>query len=490
MANEDEEQVVDYRLARTVVNITGVVTIKTADDLTAKREHVSDISVAAEADPTAQPLKLVFDKKHEDRAFDITLAPDERLSATGVTTTGVGAQVLEAGVKVISATLTAVSNLPLKVEEGGEATEQPTGEGGVQPAAEPEGAPKSADEVFAAAYPKTAARRAELSQAIDALETAFAEKAKTFAGSPDETKDKDLKLLEDALAKARGEAAVLEAQFEAWRTSHFPPWTQKLSYTVGVDELPVCATAEEKVTFAGSLTPDVKEAMDRLGVVVVRVDQSDAKPSNDPNDEGAMDKLGGAVGVDRSGADASTEAQKKNSATEKSAQGTKIVFRRPRLTRLAVYEIDGPLSIPNDDQMSTRPFRLRSLVSAQVVDSRSELAVIAIRSDLFQHHGTTATFGETGALIRLSNMDVGALGVLLGGAGGRASQAQVSADPAASTKSAIPAPVDPDLKSLQDAVTRKELEAKLVDAEGKVAREEIETRLVETEQSAADNQSP
>ncbi len=468
--SEQGDQTVDYRLARTVVTITGVVTIRTADDLTEVREHVSDIAVAAGADPAPSALlSLVIEKRErhwwwpfgQDRDFDITLAPDERLSAVGVTTTGVGAQILEAGVKVVAFVVSTAAGLaaapaaeePTAAEVAErEALEEAAERNVPQEAAKEAVKPRTVDDVFAAEYPETAAQRASLGRATQALQTSFAERAEALAKLPDDTKEKELKALGDALAKARGEAAVFEAQFEAWRALRFPVSTQKLSYTLGVDELPVRDRADDTVTLPQDLSPGVKEAVDKLGVVVAWI--------------------GPGAGAEPAVVDpAATDT---------------IRFRRPRPARLAVYGVARPLSVDEDLQMASAEFKLRSLVSAQVVDSRSTVGVIPIRSSLFAQHGTAAEFGETGAMTRLSNKEVGALGIILGGEAGKGKDSadQAVAAQAAAAKPAAPASVDPDLESLQDAVAREELEVKLLEAEAKAARRKVEIKLVEARRSA------
>lgn len=436
---EGQDQMVHYHLARTVVSIIGVVTQKTRDDGVQTREHVADISVSAEADP-ASDFRLVFPKTgilRKDLDFDISLAPDEHLSAAGVTTTGVGAEVLEAGVKVISFVAPIVANMVSSTAKA----EGPAAWEMVVPTPTPAPpAPKSVDEIFEDECPALAARRRSLRKAIEDLQTTFATKAKVFADNP-AANDNGLKALEDALAGVRCEAGMLEAQFENWRASRFPPWVQKLTYTFGVEELPVLPTAAENLDLsAAGLSGDLKETMDKLGIVVVLVGSPQAPAARaqtgDPN------------------------------ATDK------IQFRRPRPARLAVYEAAEPLP--------TGLFRLRSLVSAQIIDSHSALGDISFRSSQFAKHGTAAEFGDTGTLTRLSNKDVGALGILLGGAGGQVSQTS-QASPAAATKPAVPTRVAPDLEALQGEVARRELEVRLIKADRKVARKDFEAPTAEAD---------
>jgi hypothetical protein len=431
-------QTVYYHPARTVVRIVGVVTEKTKDDLAKVREHTSDVSVATEADLSHQ-LRLVFPEKEllkRELEFDITLTPDERLSAAGVTTTGVGAEVLEAGVKVAAfvAPLAAAAFTPSATEK----------EGAPPP-------PTSVDDVFKEECPASAELRKSLRKAIKDLQKKFADEAQVFAGAPADKDDK-LKALDDALAKARSEAGVLEAQFDAWRSQRFPPWSQKLSYALGVDELPDRNTAKETFELSddekqSATLAKTREAMDNLGVVVVWIGDRD-----------------------------DTADEIKTDVTDE------IQFRRPRPGWLAVYEVKPPH--PDQAQagklLSSLQFRLRSVTSAQVIDSHSAVGAIPFRSSLFARHGTAAEFGETGTLVRLSNKDVGALGILLGGAGGQASPASQASQTAAA-KPAVSSPADPDLEALQGKVVRRELEVRLMEADGKVAQKDFEAPLVEAD---------
>ena len=277
-------------------------------------------------------------------------------------------------------------------------------------------------------------------KAIEDLQTTFATKAKVFADNP-AANDNGLKALEDALAGVRCEAGMLEAQFENWRASAPHLRSEKLTYTFGVEELPVLPTAAENLDLsAAGLSGDLKETMDKLGIVVVLVGSPQAPAARaqtgDPN------------------------------ATDK------IQFRRPRPAGLAVYEAAEPLP--------TGLFRLRSLVSAQIIDSHSALGDISFRSSQFAKHGTAAEFGDTGTLTRLSNKDVGALGILLGGAGGQVSQTS-QASPAAATKPAVPTRVARYLEALQGEVARRELEVRLIKADRKVARKDFEAPTAEAD---------
>jgi hypothetical protein len=225
-----------------------------------------------------------------------------------------------------------------------------------------------------------------------------------------------LKSLRLALTLARAEAADLEAQFNSWRSERHPSWSRNLSYSIGTEDLPCLSHADPKVEFDFSqYGPAIKEAADELGLIVARIE--DARAPSDPP--------------------ATTE---------------ELLFRFPRPVQLAVYEMI--------DHASPQDFRLKSLAPASIIDSCSEWGSIAVKSGLFEEHGVGADFGDEGALVRISNKDVGAAGTVasaLAGAGGRIKDA---VEQGAAIAAAFPPAPDPELKSLQDKVTRHELEAR------------------------------
>jgi hypothetical protein len=400
------DETLHYRAARTVVNISGTVTVRTLDDGRKGAERVGDVTVATEADPHRELELVIEDQFGRDHEFELKLAADARLTGAGYATTGVGTQILEAGLRLatIAAKLAPAALMGLIPEEV--AREELAVESVLE---------KEKRDLFE--------RRKRFRTVVGDLQSAVADESADAAAKGSEPDAlQRLRTLQRALALARAEAALLETQFDKWRASRFPDWTQKLVYAIGTDELPRRELVEQELVLAdGENRGDVREAAQNLGIVVARI-ESESQPTRSP------DK-------------------------------TAIWYRYPRRVQLATFA--------QDAESEGGVYRLRDLTHAWIVDSQSEWRDVPIRSGLFKEHGATVEFGDAGTLTHLTNKEVGA-GAVAKALIGAGSEVEESLDEAAKIRAALQ-PADATLTVLQDQVMRKELEARLAEATHKVA---------------------
>ena len=328
---EDEGvQKVRYALPLTVARIQGTVTVSTATSGKKLALRTSEVSLAAEADRDARPeLELRGDWWNE-REFELNLTADERLTGAAHGSTGFGAEIVTAGLRVAAFAAKAVSNLALAV-----------------PARVLE--PVPIDQVFEREQPELARRRRASAAAVAGLQEKLLGLAREVA-ELDTTEDAhdSLVAVQTAITAARAEATLLESRFEAWRAERFPDWTTSYTYTIGVDRLPRRSIAEEEITLTAQelRMGQVGEALHTLGVAVVRIgDFRDPTPHTD-----TFDKSG-------------------------------VHYRLPRRCQVAVYEA----SDQDSHAWENPPLQLRRLMPAWIVDSSSEVGFVP-----FQHKQTGA----------------------------------------------------------------------------------------------------
>ena len=416
----DDSQRIHYHASRTVVNISGVLTTTTEDSGETVTERASEVTVGTSADPNA-PLELVF-KEHwgKDREFEIKLTADERLAGATAGTKGAGAQILGAALSLVPL----VGSLVLPAMVAKKVT--------------------SVDEEFDAFDHELAERRKRFKKVIEQLQQTVMDEAGKAAGPQPPDLDR-LKGLEAALALARGEAAEIETRFNAWRQERYPTWRRTLSYSLGTDELPRISAAAA----ARALGPDATIALDPDAA-------ADADLALDPDGFGDMVRQAAeAFGV----VVVCIEGEREQPPVPETREA--LLFRYPRPARLAVFEAVQPLT--------SKRFRLKSVSPASIHDSYSDWGTIAVKSGLFAEHGTGVGFGDEGTLVSISNKDIGAAGTIASVLAGAGAQIGDSLDQATSIKTTFPQALDPAMRSLQDQVTRKELEARLVKASKTVA---------------------
>ncbi len=404
----EDVQKVRYALPLTVAKIQGSVTVSTAASGEKVAQRTSEVSLAAEADGDAKHELALRGDWWNEREFELRLAPDERLTGAAHGSTGFGAEIVAAGLRVATFAAKAVSMLVLAV-----------------PARVLE--PVPIEKVFEREQPELAQRRAESRTAVGGLQEKLLRLAREL-GEPNAGEDahESLVAVQAAIAAARAEATLLESKFEAWRAERFPDWTTSYTYTIGVDRLPHRTIAEEEITLTAQelRMGQVGEVVRTLGIAVVRVgDVEDPTPHTDTFDESG------------------------------------VHYRLPRRCQVAVYEAPDQ----DTDAWENPPVQLRRLVPAWIVDSRSEVGFVPFRSEVFEKHGAGAEFGDAGTLARVTNKQTGAAGAITAAVSGAGGQVVESLEQAGKITTAF-ATSDPALRALQDQVARKELEAKLATA--------------------------
>lgn len=389
-----------------MVSITGTVTITTDANGVKTPSRSADVSVSAQADPNHRwDVKLLEKHFGRDKQFDLKFADDERLIGNSYTSTGVGAKLVSAGLRVGTLALSLAPAAAALLDK--------------KP-------PNELEQQFAIDHPELAARRDLYKGVVGNLETALAAAAQAAADSASDDGISRLQGIAGSLTDVLATSASLDAQFETWLAAKFPAWVQRYAFSLGTDELPSLPKlpTDVWVPAAGELTGPAAEAATALGIVVARI------------------------------GDAATQE------TTKPAGDSMISYRVPRRISLAVFEDANPGS-------RDRSYRVRNLMPAWVVDKYSPIESVAIESHLFHTDGATVEFGDAGTLTRLGNKETSAAGAIATTLSGAGADITDSLDQATKIAGALPG--DPALKALQNDVTRKELEARLVKANRTIA---------------------
>jgi len=350
IVGDDKKTEVYYRLARSVVRISGEVT-EDYDPKTSEPRTLatSDIEVGVEADSRLAwrcqlPMGQQFMK---DKQFDLALTADGRLASSSVTVAGAGTAVLEAGLRVGTFLGSALLGARGLVQE-----EKPE--------------KRTFDQTLEAENESLYKRREAYRTAITALQDKLAEHGSRVAASPATSGvSVEGSIIRGTLERVRAEAEQVQLEVDAWRRTRFPTSTDEHDFTVGTDSLPQLEAATPTATFElAKLPAALRDAAEQLGVVVARVGEAEEDALNfTPEDL-----------EDESG----------------------IWFRNARRTNLALYERE----LGSPDQ-----FKLRSITPAWVVDSDSRLGFLRFDSGLFDKQTGTLEFGDTGALTRLASSD-------------------------------------------------------------------------------------
>ncbi len=341
---------ISYRLPLSVVKITGVVTsgVRPEDSLDFA-EATSDVKLAVEADPRPEWQRHISVEKSfgADKEFELELTADGRLTSSSGTSAGAGSAMIEAGIRIgtfVGAQLVAALASPA-----------PTASLRVSEDRQRKGT--SFEETLKSEQLDLHTRREAYRSAIVALQSKIAAYGTRVATDP--TASGALlegTVLRTTLDRVRTEAAAVEAEVDAWRRSRFPTSSKDYAFQLGTDELPKLTVAKETAPFTlGDLAPPLREAAERLGVVVARVDEP-AEPAEVELPEESEDDG--------------------------------IRYRVPCRTSLAVYE--RPLG-------ETTEFKLRSVTPAWVLDRKSQLGFLNFDSWLFSKNTSKLEFGDTGA---------------------------------------------------------------------------------------------
>ncbi len=421
-----EKLSLQYYMAQTTVTINGTVTTHFdhfghADTF----DRTSIVSIGVGAD-LSTPQQLEVEHKrfhHADTELDLHFGPDGRLAGAGFQSSGVGAEVIGAVMCMtslaasVASGIGALSALALLQKWPGGLVTDPTG--------------------AQAEWEALNERAEQLKTVVSDLQKRAIETAGKAAGEgpvPGGLAD-ELKAVSGALDLARGEAAKVKEALRSWQVKHFPDATTAFTFVLGIDELPVVASAELSLDLdPDGLAQKAKDAAYQLHTLVCRVDgQRPATPLLPRPDPDA------------------------------------IVYRAPYQSTLAVYELNaGNGSGAEPTANGGHTWELRHVVPVWALGEQSEVRSATMVTDHFGKNSIHLEFGDSGALSHLTVAETGALanisntisGVL--GTGGGAPSTPGLADSSASKPSAS-AP-DPILAPLQAEAAQKQLEASIATA--------------------------
>lgn len=373
--SDDKGNEVYYRLARSAVRISGTVTSDVDPRTTTDRRRVDgDISLEVQADSRIDwRCKLPIDgKTFKDKDLALELTDDGRLVSSEATTTGVGAALVEAGVRTVSLVGSFVFG----------------GLGGLLRPEAPEPPPKSIEDVYEEEQATAAQRRRTYRASLDKLQRKLAEYGAGMADDPNPAaKLGGLRALQAALERIRAEATMIDVEFQAWRSARFPSSTEQHEFLVGTDELPNRANAPMNANLdVATLSQTQQDAARTLGIVVARVAEVDEDRFNHTTDDLQM------------------------------AKG--LWFRTARPVQLAVYEATEP---PDGNSPPTN-FTRTVLGWHWLVDKDSRMGFVRFDSGFFGKSKGKVGFGAAGTLTHLNLSEqapAGRIAAALGGVGGQ-----------------------------------------------------------------------
>jgi len=321
----------------------------------------------------------------KDKQFQLEFAADGRLTSSSATVSGAGAAVIEAGIRVgtfvASTILGSLGGMFLLAEGQAEQVEPPRSD--------------TFDETLKQERSELYERRESYRAALTSLQDQLAAHGQAVANTPTIDLLAKVRVLQRTIERVRAEAERVEHEVDAWFSNRFPTASKQHVFTVGTDVLPQLPSATPTAVFdVDELDPSLRSAATTLGVVVARV--------------------------------AEVEEDALNFTSEDLEDESGIWFRTVRPTTLAVYERDlaltddyevtrvlvlddddGVVELQDDDleALFARPFSLRKVMPAWVVDSDSRLGFLRFDSGIFDKQTGALGFGDTGALTKLSSTD-------------------------------------------------------------------------------------
>ena len=437
MSDDNKSSEVYYRLARSTVHVSGVVT-KDFDPRTTQPRYRADgdIAVEIEAEPRKDWLcKLpVTNEAMKKKEIDLRFAADGRLTSGKATTSGAGAAVIEASVRVLAL----VGSFAVSVLGGLVGAEAETA--------------KSMEDAYATEDEDAAKRRRKYRETLADLQLRLADYSRDLATAENPAKLlPGLRAVQAALERVRSEAGMLDAEFQAWRSRTYPTTSEEHEFVFGTDELPERPQADNEVKLADlTLTPRQIDAARTLGLVVVKI--------------------------------AEVEEDTSNFTPELLQNAPGIWFRNARPVSLGIYEAVEPLNgtrFPNK-------FRLGRLTRVWVIDADSRLGFLRFDSGFFSTGTGAVEFGDTGAISQLSSSQTAAAQEVSKALSGVGTQLQESVDQAAKITDAFEKArgrgVD---RQLADLKRRKELLQADIELKGALAtrddRDELERLKLEVD---------
>ena len=252
-------QVLNYRPARTVAAISGTITERIDASGKWKAARAANVVLTTEADPE---IRWHVDLKHHfrsDQTFDLRLAADERLAGATSTSTGIGAELLAAGVRIAALAAAAVTGF-----RAGDA-------------------PVDVDAVLQRDQPALSDRLRRYRAIVRQLDNEL-EQTVGKVNTADEKVDAHMDAVQTELTAASQQLAVLEASFQEWLEKTYPPWVQHYSFPIPVDKLPdVGPVPKPKWDSIAEFDQSVQEAAKLLGIFVGRVGDTVASAPSDPS---------------------------------------------------------------------------------------------------------------------------------------------------------------------------------------------------------------
>jgi hypothetical protein len=350
---------VQYRLAETFVNVAGEVDwVNDAfggngQETQVTASSAATVTIAQRADPTPDALCTIVAKHWgSDDDFAVQFTGDGRLASISYKVEGAGGQIVTAAAKTIAvvggiaAAIAGVAHGRLPLGSAMAASVAPT---------QPEQAARSAWEAehqtevslrkqYTSTLANAANRLAEVrDQAVSATDLKTAKETLALAGC-----------LQQLFTDCQKELDTIDALYKAWRATTKSTRTESCAYDLRLSELP--SAAPGKAPVVGSLTDTAKVVWQSMGVVVT-VDRGHSNV--------------GATPHQRQGDD---------------GDARHISWRIPRPVRFWVWRRG----------MNGKPV-LQGTFTVSIVDERSEVAGVALKSELFGSHSGELTFGDLGA---------------------------------------------------------------------------------------------
>jgi hypothetical protein len=391
-------RVMDYRLAESVITISGTVARETDRYSVAagtpaetvnwdKSETTVSVGVRGDLDPQAV-RHIELGNEMADGTYEVALTGDGRLTAVSLNTTGAGARVVSAAATVLAfvgglaATVVgagaraAVPGRALTITGSEEAGD------GKRRAPKPETADARALAAWTAAHGTLAEHRTRYQDLRTSAEDRLLEarEAVTTAASATESRDAlaRVRRIETVLDDVAAEIERVDTLYRAWRAGTIATRTESLSYALSVRDLGEWEAGRPQ---PDRLDADLKAIWDTLGVIV-RVEpltqhEEHKEPPADPPANPPM-------AADRG---------------DRPDPSLTVAWRSPRPVRVWVWR-----------RAKGGGVVLERVTSTLVVDGRDGEASLPIEQKWFGESGVTIAFDELGAPSKVTATMKGSVG--------------------------------------------------------------------------------
>lgn len=416
---------VDYRLAESVVVVSGTITRVTDHKAaTENREYAEadvEVLLTVRGDVGAGQQVLSIEGGRGDDDFTVELSPDQRLTALTYKSVGAGSRVVAAGATLVAT----VAGLAVRAAGRALPKGAPIAHGFAAPVAE-DAARQEWEDSHAAAVAHRAAYAEVLAGATAGV--LAARRAAVASTSQAELADAVSRAyrLEGVAAAARREVDKVDTLYRLWRDSFRWRRTEVLAHSLSVDALPLHG---EGPPATGDLDGVMRTLWEALGVVV---------------------EIGPADGYDRL-----RPAPDAGGGRDRSES---LWWRVPRPARFWVWRRAG------DEPVLERSFE------AAVVDRFSATRRMPLEAGWFGDHGGAIAFDALGAPAKIVRTERGALGAFADAVGGVPASVASGLDSATKISASLVSLADAagkrrlDLLAQEVAVRSKELEQRGLDA--------------------------